>query len=160
MIDDGNSSFAIKVEHYHYATKKRTEATERYYIDNEATEGVRIIKELKNPNETHKYTMKALNKEINRRMQREGIILLDANGKPASFNGYHFSLFSKYFRIKENERFCYVYQVSSQPQYSYSQQAIEFIFDEIKKAPDKIIGDLKARIAKEKSTPGAKDSKH
>lgn len=52
---------------------------------------------------------------------------------------------------------CFVYQVSAQPQYSYSQQAIDFIFDEIKKAPDVIIGDIKGKL--KKSTPGAKDSK-
>ena len=104
--------------------------------------------------------MKALNKEIERRMRKEGITLLDANKRPTNFNQYHFQLFNSYFRIKENERFCYAYQVSTQPQYSYSQQAIDFIFDEIKKAPDTIIGDLKSRVTKEKSTPGAKDSKH
>ena len=160
MIDDGNSSFAIKVEHLHYATKNRAEATELYHIDKDAEEGVRIIKELKDPNDTHKYNMKALNKEIERRMRKEGITLLDADKRPANFNQYHFHLFNSYFRIKENERFCYTYQVSTQPQYSYSQQAIDFIFDEIKKAPDTIIGDLKSRVTKEKSTPGAKDSKH
>ena len=56
MIEENNSSFAIKVEHLHYMTKNKSEATEFYHIDKEATEGVRIIKELKDTNDTHKYT--------------------------------------------------------------------------------------------------------
>lgn len=38
--------------------------------------------------------------------------------------------------------------ISLQPQYSYSQQAIDFIFDEIKKAPSTILDDLKEKNAK------------
>ena len=72
-------------------------------------------------------------------------------------NMYHFGNFTSYFGMEENERMCFVYQIQSQPQYSYSQQAIDFIFEEIKKAPDTILDDLKEK--RKKSTPGAKDSK-
>ena len=51
-------------------------------------------------------------------------------------------------KIKENEKFCYVYQESTQPQYSYSQQAIDFIYDELRKAPNTLLDDLKERCAK------------
>ena len=147
LIEENNSTFAIRVEHYHYATKKKEEATEFYHIDKDATEGVRIIKELKDPNDTHKYSMKACLKELNKRITRDGIQLL-YNGQPAVLNQYHFTLFNSYFKIKENEKFCYVYQISAQPQYSYSQQAIDFIYDEIKKAPSTLLDDLKKRCSK------------
>lgn len=147
MIEENNSAFAIKVEHYHYATKKREEATELYHIDKTAPEGVRIIKELKDPNDTHKYSMKACLKELNRRIVRDGIKLI-YNGESTLLNQYHFTLFNSYFKIKENEKFCYVYQVSKQPQYSYSQQAIDFIYDEIKKSPRTLLDDLKKKCAK------------
>lgn len=156
MIDENNSSFAIRIEHLHYNTKKREEATELYYIDKEAEEGVRIIHDVKNPNDTHKYNAKFCIKEINKRIEKAGIELR-YNNAVVKFNQYHFQLFTSYFGIKENDRFCFIYEVSTQPQYSYSQQAIDFIFNEIKKAPDTIIGDLKDKI--KKSTPGAKDSK-
>lgn len=45
----------------------------------------------------------------------------------------------------------------SQPQYSYSLQTIDFIVDEIKKDPEHIIQNLKERLQKNKSTPGAKE---
>ena len=147
MVEENNSTFAIKIEHYHYATKDRNQATEFYHIDKDATEGVRFIKELKNPNDTHKYTAKDLFKEINKRMQKDNIKLL-YKGKEVEFNLYYFGLFTKYFAIKENERFCFTYQVSTQPQYSYSQQAVDFIYEEIKKSPGTILDDLKDKIAK------------
>ena len=156
MIEENNSAFAIRVEHYHYATKNRNEATEIYHIDKTATEGVRIIKELKDPNDTHKYSLKACLGEVNKRLLKDGIMLL-FNGKQVSLNSYHFRLLNDYFKIKENERFCYVYQVSTQPQYSYSQQAIDFIYDEIKKAPSTLLDDIKKKCAKKQSTPGAKE---
>ena len=158
LVESNNSSFAIKVEHYHYATKKREEATELYHIDKNATEGVRLIKELKNPNETHKYNAKSCINEINKRIVKDNIDLL-YRGAKTKFNMYHFNNFTSYFGIKENEKLCFVYQVSSQPQYSYSQQAIDLIYDEIKKSPGQILDDLKQKIALKKSTPGAKDSK-
>ena len=49
MIEENNSTFAIRVEHYYYNTKDRNQATEFYHIEKEAVEGVRIIKEIKNP---------------------------------------------------------------------------------------------------------------
>lgn len=69
-------------------------------------------------------------------------------GNQVKINNYHFRLMNDYFKIKENEKFCYVYQVSTQPQYSYSQQAIDFIYDELRKAPNTLLDDLKERCAK------------
>lgn len=147
LVEENNSAFAIKVEHYHYMTKDKNQATELYHLDKNAPEGVRIIKELKNPNETHKYNAKTCIKEINKKLQKENIALM-FNGKRVEMNRYHFNLFVSYFDIKENERMCFAYQVSAYPQYSYSQQAIDFIFDEIKKAPGTILDDLKQRNTK------------
>lgn len=157
LVNENNSNFAIRLEHFYYNTKDRNEATEFYHIEKEAEEGVRLIKEIKNPNDTHKYNAKSCIKELNKRIEKQGIQLI-YNGEPVKMNMYHFGNFTTYFGMKENDRMCFVYQIQSQPQYSYSQQAIDFIFDEIKKAPDTILDDLKEKT--KKSTPGAKDSKH
>ena len=148
LIKENNSTFAIRVEHYHFATRKKEEATESYYIEKAATDGVRIIKELKDPNDTHKYSMKACLKELNRRIKRDGIVLMYNDSEISSLNQYHFQLFNSYFHIKENEKFCYVYLVSKLPQYSYSQQAIDFIYEEIIKAPSTLLDDLKRKSQK------------
>ena len=150
LIDSNNSNFAIRIEHYYFLTKDKSKATEHFHIEKDAPEGTRIIKELKDPNDTHKYSMKALLKEVNSRLSRSHISLLTPNGMPCKFNSYHFDLFSKYFGIKDNQKLCYTYRVHAQPTYSYSIQAIDFIVDEIKKDPEHIVQNLKERVKAKK----------
>ncbi len=140
MINENNQSFAIKIEHYHYLTKDKNKATSFVHVDKTAEAGVKIIKELKDPSNTHKYTMKTALKEINRQLQKEGIDL--------KINSYHFDLFNKVFGLKENERYCYIHKIYAQPSYSYSMQAIELIVGEIKKDSENILNNLKKMAKK------------
>lgn len=139
LIESNNDGFAIKVEHYHYITKNKNEATEILGIDNNSTEKIKVVKELKDPNLTHKYTMKKLNKEINNRLEKLNI-------NDINFNQYHFNLFCKYYNIKSNEKFCFVNKIGTSPTYSYSIQAIDFIVEEIRKDPNNIIHNIKEKI--------------
>ena len=102
MIEENNQGFAIKIEHLHFITKDKNQATSFVHVDKNAEAGVKIIKELKDPNNTHKYTMKTALKEINRRLLSEGIEL--------EVNQYIFGLFTKVYGVKENEKFCYVHR--------------------------------------------------
>lgn len=140
MINENNQSFAIKIEHYHYLTKDKNKATSFVHVDKTAEAGVKIIEELKDSSNTHKYTMKTALKEINRQLQKEGIDL--------KINSYHFDLFNKVFRLKENERYCYIHKIYAQPSYSYSMQAIELIVGEIKKDSENILNNLKKMAKK------------
>ena len=135
MIAENNQSFAIKVEHLHFITKDKNKATSFVHINKEAETGVKIIKELKDPNNTHKFTMKNAIKEINRRLQSEGINF--------EINQYIFNLFNKVYGIKENEKYCYVHRQYAQPSYTYSMQTIELIVGEIQKDPKNIVEYLK-----------------
>ena len=135
MIAENNQSFAIKVEHLHFITKDKSKATSFVHIDKEAEAGIKIIKELKDPNNTHKFTMKNAIKEINRRLQSEGINF--------EINQYIFNLFNKVYGIKENEKYCYVHRQYAQPSYTYSMQTIELIVGEIQKDSENIVEYLK-----------------
>lgn len=135
MIEENNQSFAIKIEHLHYITKDKNKATSFVYVDKDAEAGVKIIKELKDPNNTHKYTMKNAIKEINRRLQSMGIDFV--------INQYIFDLFNKAYGIKENEKYCYVHRQYAQPSYTYSMQTIELIVGEIEKDSENIVERLK-----------------
>ncbi len=135
MIAENNQSFAIKIEHLHYITKDKSKATSFVYVDKDAESGVKIIKELKDPNNTHKYTMKNAIKEINRRLQSMGINFV--------INQYIFDLFNKAYGIKENEKYCYVHRQYAQPSYTYSMQTIELIVGEIEKDSENIVEKLK-----------------
>lgn len=135
MIAENNQSFAIKIEHLHYITKDKSKATSFVYVDKDAEAGVKIIKELKDPNNTHKYTMKNAIKEINRRLQSMGIDFV--------INQYIFDLFNKAYGIKENEKYCYVHRQYAQPSYTYSMHTIELIVGEIEKDSENIVERLK-----------------
>lgn len=43
MIEENNHSFAIKVEHLHYLTKDKSQATSFVHVDKDAEAGVKII---------------------------------------------------------------------------------------------------------------------
>lgn len=149
VINENNDRFAIRVDHHYYITKDKNRAATLIRVDNSADTSVKIVKQMQDPNDTYKYTAKKCCSEINRRLEKLRIKI--------KFNMYHFNLFCKYYDIKCNNKLCYTSKMFSQPQYSYSLQTIDFIVDEIKKDPENIIQNLKERMQKNKSTPGAKE---
>ncbi|MBR5682906.1 MAG: DUF3644 domain-containing protein [Ruminococcus sp.] len=145
IISENNNHFAIRVDHHYYITKDKNLAATTVRIDNSAETGVKIIKELKDPNDTHKYNCKNCCSEINKRLDKNGIFLKSKNGDKRNFTANDFSLFCKYYDIKNNPKLCYAHKIYAQPQYTYSIQAIDFIVEEIKKDPENIIQNLKAK---------------
>lgn len=140
VIGENNNGFSIKIEHIHYLTKNKKEATSLVGIDNNSEAKVKIIKEIKDPNNTHKYTMKTAAKEIEQRLHREGIEF--------KVNQCVFNLFTKVYGIKENETYCYIHKQYAQPSYTYSVKTIELMFDEIRKDPEHIVDRLKNKVKK------------
>ena len=140
MINESNQGFAIKIEYYHYLTKKREEATSFVKVDNKADTPVKVIKEIQDVNNTHKFSMKNACKEINNRLKKKGINV--------TINQYVFTLFNRVYGIKYNQIYCYEHKQFSQPRYSYSMQAIEFITEEIARDPENIIENLKKSTKK------------
>lgn len=132
-----NHKFALKIEHHHFLVKDPDKATSFLKIDQNAEIGVKIIKSLKEPHQTHPYNAKGCIEAIKKKLKREKIELV--------FNMHVFLLFVKYFGLRTNETYCYVYQFRN-PIYAYSQQTIELIVDEIKKDPENIIQNLNEHI--------------
>lgn len=148
IVEVTNNNFAIRIEHHYYFTKDKDKATDTVAIDKNSPNTVQIIKELKNPNETHKYTAKKVCNEITKQLKRIGILLKQKGQPVEAFNFYHFNLFCNYYNIKSNEKWCFTYKANSNPSYSYSMQAIEFIMEEIKKDPENILDNLKEKLKK------------
>lgn len=137
-----NEKFSIKIEHYHYITKNKNEATSFVKVDNNANSSVKIIKELKDPNNTHKYTTTSCINSICSQLSKENIVL-KYNGNIVQFSSFHFRNFCKYYDLKNNQKLCYIHKQYAQPQYSYSQSMIDFIVGEIKKDPENILDNIK-----------------
>ncbi len=123
MDDENSPHFAINIIQHAYITKKPSEAALSVHIDSKAEDGVKILKELQDPSQTHQYSCSKCVEEIKKHLRRNGIIL--------AFNRHHFNLFMKKYEIKNNEKMCYVYKVHANPVYSYSVFAIEFIVNAI-----------------------------
>lgn len=147
LVNVNNNHFSIRIEHYHYITEDINRATSIVGISNNAETNVKIIKELKNPNDTHKFPASNCISKINELIKSKNIDLKQ-NGEICKFNMYHFTMFCSYFGIKDNPKLCFTYSVTKQPTYSYSYQTIEFIFDEIRKDPENIIDNIKKRLKK------------
>lgn len=147
LINQNNNNFAIRIEHYHYITKDENKATSKIKIDNSSDNVAKIIKEQQNPNDTHKYSAKSCINEINKLLKKNNIELKYKN-ELKKFNMSHFTLMCNYYDIKSNKKFCFKYGIHQQPSYSYSYQAIEFIFNELKKDPEFIIENIKEKLKK------------
>ena len=65
--------------------------------------------------------------------------------------------FVRFYDLKSDPSYCYVYDRNTNPTYSYSDKAINLIVEQIKKDPEHIVQSLKTKVGK--PTPGAKDSK-
>ena len=49
----------------------------------------------------------------------------------------------KHFGMKNNSKYCYIQNKDKQPQYTYSQAAVDFIFEELSKDPEHILTIIK-----------------
>ena len=142
MSINNNAKFSIRIDHHYFITKNKDIATNLVKIDNNSNDAIKIVKELKDPNNTHKYTAKHCINKINDELEKQNIIL-KYNKKEAKFNSFHFNNFCKHFGLKDNVQYCYVHKQFSSPQYTYSQKAIDFIIDELIKDSENILDNIK-----------------
>lgn len=139
---NNNAKFSIAIDHYYYITPNKDLATNFVKIDNNSNSSIQIVKELKDPNNTHKYTAKHCIEIIRDQLSKKAIILM-YNGNQTKFNSFHFKNFCNHYGIKTNPKFCYIHKQFTNPQYSYSQKAIDFIVSELSKDPEHILDNIK-----------------
>lgn len=131
-----NEKFALKIEHHHFLVKDKSKATSLVKIDKNANSNVKIIKDLKDPNQTHPYSFNRIVKSVTKRLTREGI--------DVTFNRHTFGLFIKKFDLKSNASYCYSFATGEKSTtYKYSQQVVDLIVNQIKVDPENIIENLK-----------------
>ncbi len=54
----------------------------------------------------------------------------------------------EFYDVKQDETYAYKHVIGNQEQYTYSQQFVEFIIEEIKKNPQRFVESLKKGIEK------------
>lgn len=153
-----NEKYAIPVRHDYYITKNKKEATASFCIAKDADQAAFIVKEWHDMKEACPHQEKDCIRIINKRIRKDIPYFINPTPNEADrhkFNTYTFRLFVKFYNIKQDPKYCYTYKTGSTTMYSYSDKAIDFIVERIKKDPEHIIQGLKDKIGK--PTPGAKE---
>lgn len=139
-----SDKFAINIKQNLYITKKKSEADFVVGIDSGADAKVTMVKDLKDPSDTHKYSYNNVITAIQERLKKQNIRL---NYK-AGFNQYVLNLVIDFYDIKHNVKYAYEHIIGNQRSYTYSQQFIDFIVTEIKKDPQNYVESLRKNIKK------------
>lgn len=142
-----SDKFAINVRQNLYITKKKDDADFVVTIEKGSNNRVEIIKEMKDPSDTHKYSYQLVITVVSERMHKENLRIDYEKG----FNSYVLNLIIDFYDVKREPRYAYKHTIGKQEHYTYSQQFIEFIISEIRKNPNKFVESLKKR---KKITPG------
>lgn len=134
-----SDKFAIPIKQNLYITKKKDEADFVIAMASEWPNKVAIVKELKDPANTHKYAFNNVIAVVNNRLSKSNIKLGYKNG----FNSYVLNLFIEFYDIKSDNKYSYKHSLGNSTSYTYSERLIDFIINEIKKNPDGFVESLK-----------------
>lgn len=134
-----SDKFAIPIKQNLYITKKKDEADFVIAMASESPNKVAIVKELKDPANTHKYAFNNVIAVVNNRLSKSNIKLDYKNG----FNSYVLNLFIEFYDIKSDNKYSYKHSLGNSTSYTYSERLIDFIINEIKKNPDGFVESLK-----------------
>ena len=153
ISETNNANFAIIIRHDYYLTKKQKEATAIFAIAKESDEKIKIIKTSQDMLLKCPHSASDVVKKINGWIKRDKINFINpaisvTPDKLHIFNKSHFDLFLKFYNMKTNDSYCYIYTQGKQKLYTYSEKALELIYGEIKKDPESIIQNLKNNIKK------------
>ena len=134
-----SDKFAIPIKQNLYITKKKDEADFVIAMASESPNKVAIVKELKDPANTHKYAFNNVIAVVNNRLSKSNIKLGYKNG----FNSYVLNLFIEFYDIKSDNKYSYKHSLGNSASYTYSEKLVDFIVSEIKKNPDGFVESLK-----------------
>lgn len=133
---------------------KRKDADLTLRISHEGDAAVAMVKTVVDAKNKYPYRPRNVVKEICQRIKREGIVLLQngtdtttrtKNGHP--FNMYMLGLFVSYYSMKGDQRYTYDGSLEDEnPSYTYSQQAVDLIWEKIKEDPSGVIDRLRSSV--------------
>lgn len=134
-----SEKFSIGIKQNLYITKKKHDADFIVSISNKSNNKVAIIKSVKDPAETHKYSYSNIISVISDRLNKNNIKLDYKKG----FNQYVLNLIIDFYNIKSDSNYSYLHKIGNSANYTYSQSFVDFIFNEIKKDPKNFVDSLK-----------------
>ena len=145
-----NPKFSISIRQDIYITKNKKTADLTVAIAKEAGSKVRIVKELKDPSNTHNYAFSNVVRSVNERISTEEIPFSCTSKSTGvtrhKSNKSDLNLFMNFYSLKDNETYTYMHKTDGHtPTYSYSPKIVDFVVENIKKDPTGIIEALKRK---------------
>lgn len=134
-----SNDFSIAVKQNLYITKKKTEADFAVTIENGTDTKIQIVKELKDPANTHPLSFTDVVKIVQDEMRKRGLKIDNSKGFTTSV----LTDFVKFYGIKNEEKYAYGHQVGKLRQWSYSRRLVDFIVKEITKNQSSFCASLK-----------------
>ena len=139
--EQANEKFAVTIRNDFRLTKDKGAAP--ICVSSTSDNRARIIKELKDPQNTHPFTSTSLLKHLAGRLQKLSVQLLYKN-QPKEITKADLNNLVKYFRIKDKEEYCYKYMAHKEPSYTYSNSCAEFLLEQLSQNPKTLL-DLAAK---------------
>lgn len=134
-----SDKFSIEIKQNLYITKKKNNADFVVAVNRDSETPVEIIKELKDPADTHKYNFSTVQKVVAEKMKKNNLKL----GYDKGFTTHVLGLFIDFYEIKNDTKFSYCHVLGKSKSFTYSQQLIDFILEEITKNPEGFVKSLK-----------------
>ena len=130
-----SDKFSIGIKQNLFITKKKKEPNFTVAICKESENKVAIIKEPKDPSQTHKYSYANVVTVVEERLKKQNIKLNYKKG----FNQYVLNLIIDFYKIKDEPKYSYCHKIGNSTHYTDSEQFIEFILSEIQKDPHNFV---------------------
>lgn len=147
---ENSPKFSISIHQDIYITKDKKTADLTVAIAGDSDSKVKIVKEMKDPSNTHNYSFKNVVIAVNNRIKTEKIPFSYTNksGVEAKhdFNSACLTSIIKFYDLKSNEKYTYAYKIDGKTtSYSYSSKLVDFIVDQIKKDPSGIMAKIREK---------------
>ena len=151
--EENNPKFSISIRQDIYITKNKKNADLTVAFAKESDSKVRVVKELKDPSNTHNFAFSNVVKSVNDRILSEKIpfsyITKSTGVERNTFNKSDLILFMNFYGLKNDAAYSYAHKTEGHdPTYSYSPKIVDFIVEQIKKDPQGIIDTLKNQSSK------------
>nr|WP_236694823.1 hypothetical protein [Lactobacillus kefiranofaciens] len=139
-----SDKFAINIAQHLYITKKKKDADFTVKIEKSSDNPVVIVKDVKDPSDTHKYSYNNVITAVNESLNKRGIQM----GYKHGFNQYVLNMIIEFYSVKQIPKFAYEHIIGNQHSFTYFQQFVEFIVREIRKGPQHFVESLKKSVKK------------
>ena len=134
-----SEKFSINIKQTLYITKKHNDADFTVSLSNDSPNKVAIIKDVKDPANTHKYSYNNVIQAVKTRLKNTNCTLQYDKG----FNQYVLNLMIDFYNIKSNPLYSYEHKIGNMQSFTYSEGFVEFIVNEIHKNPKGFVDSLK-----------------